>query len=450
MSRRYGYMFRHLKQSFMPRKDFNEMVDTVESMMKKVILSMVDKRVNEFIEKLVPSYVVEGLLLDKQKDHTNIVALVDSFLRDYILTNTLHVHPTKAASSSIHDLQYQLYLNMKDDEQVLKSIWWSLKIKFEKPTPSVAPYRIATVRTRDHEYHHDDDARPKGESNDDEVLSEEISPELLKEISREVDEAQLQKAVIDMLRESRKEYLSLQIPKKPVPVYQSCERDPKALPMSLLNQDLFYLKHGNSGPQKYVLLLHKYPAVPFPKNDIEELTLRWEKKRDNPDEVYSESKIIEVVRTLHDLGHEHKYIIEIVVRRADGNFDAFSESDYKYLYKNDIEDLYLMCINGKERVHDYLLGLESYQKRVNLTAPAITFPSNERKKVLTITSKLVAGLIYENNKKENSVMIIKDILKLCDATLIRVLKLVEKKNMDVKHEYADPKFSDKMQILKVL
>ncbi|GKC85877.1 hypothetical protein Tco_1141594 [Tanacetum coccineum] len=45
--------------------------------------------------------------------------------------------------------------------------------------------------------------------------------------------------------------------------------------MTLVNQDLFYLKYGNSGPKKYTLSLHKYPAVPFPKDDIEERTSRW-------------------------------------------------------------------------------------------------------------------------------------------------------------------------------
>ncbi|GKA51659.1 hypothetical protein Tco_0744855 [Tanacetum coccineum] len=94
------------------------------------------------------------------------------------------------------------------------------------------------------------------------------------------------------------------------------------------------------------------------------------------------------------------------------------------------------------RVHDYQLGLESYQQNVNLTAPTITFPSIERKKLLTITSKPVVGLIYENSKKEKRVMIIKEIPKFYDATLIRVLELVEKKNMDVKHGYEDPKLID--------
>ncbi|GKC21928.1 hypothetical protein Tco_1024078 [Tanacetum coccineum] len=98
---------------------------------------------------------------------TVVPSQVNSFLRDYMSNNVLHVHPTKAASSSILDLQYQLYLKMKNDEQVCNvdlSIWWSLKIKFEKPIPPVAPCRIIVVCTRDHEDHHDDDARLEGES----------------------------------------------------------------------------------------------------------------------------------------------------------------------------------------------------------------------------------------------------------------------------------------------
>ncbi|GJR00708.1 hypothetical protein Tco_0523692 [Tanacetum coccineum] len=230
--------------------------------------------------------------------------------------------------------------------------------------------------------------------------------------------------------ESRKEDLSLQLPNKPILVYQSYQKDPKAPPITLLNQDLFYMKHGNSGPKKYIISLHNFPAVPFLENDIEELTTGWEKKRDKHEEVYSESKIVEVVRTLYDLGHEHKYITKIMVRRANGKFNAITESDYKHLNKNDIEDLYLMYINGKvkdyrengllgslsvfirscviwERVHDFPLGMESYQQKVNLTTPTITFPGIKRKKLLTITSKPVVGLIYENRKKEKRVMILK-------------------------------------------
>ncbi|GJW83236.1 hypothetical protein Tco_0156381 [Tanacetum coccineum] len=118
-------------------------------------------------------------------------------------------------------------------------------------------------------------------TNDDEVPTEEVSQELLKDISREVDDTQLQKSYLksDIVWESRKEDLALQFPKKPAPVYHSCQRNPKAPPVTLLNQDLFYLKYGNSGPKKYTLSLHKYHAVPFPEYDTEERTLRWVGKR---------------------------------------------------------------------------------------------------------------------------------------------------------------------------
>ncbi|GKE08946.1 hypothetical protein Tco_1412497 [Tanacetum coccineum] len=75
---------------------------------------------------------------------------------------------------------------------------------------------------------------------------------------------------------------------------------------------------------------------------------------------------------------------------------SITASDYKNLNKNDIEDMYLLIINHKvddyaetrllwslsvfirstviwERVHDFQLGVESYQQQVNLTAPTITF-----------------------------------------------------------------------------
>ncbi|GJW83235.1 hypothetical protein Tco_0156380 [Tanacetum coccineum] len=157
---------------------------------------MVDKRVNEIAKKIVPLYVAKGLLLDRKKTQDNIAKMIvealqqkresiraelstqinnvifnfipshaDSFLRNYISNNIHHVHPTQAPTSSAQDLQYQLYLMMKDDEKLRTddlSIWWLLKIKFEKPATSAAPCRLAVVRTKDH--HDDDDACPEGKS----------------------------------------------------------------------------------------------------------------------------------------------------------------------------------------------------------------------------------------------------------------------------------------------
>ncbi|GKC24561.1 hypothetical protein Tco_1026711 [Tanacetum coccineum] len=220
-------------------------------------------------------------------------------------------------------------------------------------------------------------------TDNDEVPFEEVSPELLKEISGNIDESQLQKVVNDMLRND----------------------------------------YGNSGSKKYVLSLHKYHVLPFPENVLEELTSRWVSKCFKRSNLYARYSVehwkMIWAKQYHIRRHEKKRDNpEIVVRRANEKFYVLSESDYKHLHKNDIEDLYLMCKNGK-------LGLESYHQKVNLTASTFIFPGIERKKLLTITSKLVVGLIYENSKKEKRVIILKEILKFRDATLIRVLKLVE-------------------------
>nr|GEZ36245.1 hypothetical protein [Tanacetum cinerariifolium] len=127
---------RHIKQSFMQRKDFTKMANAIKLTMKEIVPSMVDKRVNKIATKLISLYVAKGLLLDMQKAQTNIATLV-----------------AKA------------YSKMKDDEQARNaylSIWWSLKIKFKKLAHTVAPCQIDVVYTHDHEDHHND-ARSEGE-----------------------------------------------------------------------------------------------------------------------------------------------------------------------------------------------------------------------------------------------------------------------------------------------
>ncbi|GJY86789.1 putative reverse transcriptase domain-containing protein, partial [Tanacetum coccineum] len=92
--------------------------------------------------------------------------------------------------------------------------------------------------------------------------------------------------------------------------------------------NILYLKKGNSRPEKIVMSLHKFPAVIFLDDDIEERTSRW-----------------------WELRHEYKFIAKIVARRANGSIVSITESDYKNLNKNDIEDLYLLIVYGK--VDDY-------------------------------------------------------------------------------------------------
>ncbi|GKE19359.1 hypothetical protein Tco_1426936 [Tanacetum coccineum] len=256
----------------------------------------------------------------------------------------------------------------------------------------------------------------------------------------------------DIVWESRKEILSLSFLQKPTLVVQSCQRYPKAPALSLVNQDLMYLKKGNSRPENIVFSLHNFHAVIFPDDDIEERTSRWifyikrQKEPGKPkEEVYSNSKIVQVSKTYGELGHEHKFVTKIIARRANGSIVSINEPDYKNLNKNDIKDMYLLCINGKvgdyaetgllwslsvfirstmiwERVHDFQLGVESYQLKINLTVPTVTFPGIEKYKMFSIVSEPVYGFIYKNKKKEKRVMRHQEVHKFCDATLKRVLE----------------------------
>ncbi|GJU06095.1 hypothetical protein Tco_1122525 [Tanacetum coccineum] len=82
----------------------------------------------------------------------------------------------------------------------------------------------------------------------------------------------------DIVWESRKEILVSPHLRKTTPLVHSCQQDPEAPALSLINQDLLYLKKGNFGHEKIVLSLHKFPAVIFNDDDIEERTSRWVNK----------------------------------------------------------------------------------------------------------------------------------------------------------------------------
>ncbi|GJX34795.1 hypothetical protein Tco_0246352 [Tanacetum coccineum] len=147
-------------------------------------------------------------------------------------------------------------------------------------------------------------------SDDDEIPTKQMSQDIMEEVSLTIDEAKLKKMVDEI-----KEILVSPHPRKTTPLVQSCQRDPEAPPLSLINQDLLYLKKGSSGPEKIVLSLHKFPVIIFNDDDIEEQTSRW-------------SSVI------------------------------------------------------WERVHDFQLGIESYQQKVNLTAPTISFLEVKKHKIV--------------------------------------------------------------------
>nr|GEU97925.1 hypothetical protein [Tanacetum cinerariifolium] len=152
-----------------------------------------------------------------------------------------------------------------------------------------------------------------------------------------------------------------------------------------------------------------------------------------------ERKIKEVFKITTDQPYGLDFMEQILVMRENDKPNSFSEADFKYLNKNDIEDLYYLRWNKKvnyhetklmnslilfikshviwERVHDFQLGIESYQVKVNLTTPTLTFPGIKAYEPYSIVDKPNTGLIYLNNKDEKRVMYLLEIVKFYDATL---------------------------------
>ncbi|GKB12381.1 hypothetical protein Tco_0846304 [Tanacetum coccineum] len=200
---------------------------------------------------------------------------------------------------------------MRDNPQLQQDdlpIWLALKYKFERLYVSDTPCRPYAVRPRDRDDPHDD-AHLEGENsvkrqkmtkhetyvfgessfgqanesesgpstsgnqeqlddfdfwtdsyatNDDELPIEKVLQELVEDMLQTIDEAKLRKV---------EEILLSPHPQKPTSVVQSCQIDPKAPALSLKR---------SLGPEKIVMSLHKFPAVIFPDDDIEERTSRWE------------------------------------------------------------------------------------------------------------------------------------------------------------------------------
>ncbi|GKC47089.1 hypothetical protein Tco_1064811 [Tanacetum coccineum] len=559
---RYGYLFTHLKKRFMSRKSFDTLADHLQDVMVDALPTMVDSHIKEQVKKQVPKqvrdqvlvYVAEGLILERQKtkeemermiakailqERGNLQALissqienaianvipsqVDVSVRSYMSGHILRVHPAQQQTLYVPEQQYQLYLSMKNDPQLQQqdiAIGLALQMKFETPqAPTQTTYRPSAIRPRDQDDPHDD-AHPEGEnrnqeqtddydfwtesyaSDDDEVPAKQVSQDIIEEVSLTINEAELKKMENEMLRhrctsgdehqyhiDQMKNFLKSDI------VWESRKEV----------LDLLYLKRGNSGPEKIVLSLHKFLAIIFNDDNIEERTSRWvnkcikkfnpyarygvehwknshakifyirkQKELGKPKEVvYSNSKIIEVIKTYWELGHEHKFVTEIIARRANKCIVSITEPDYKNLNKNGIEDMYLLIMNGKvpdyaetgllwslsvfirssviwERVYNFQLGIESYQQKVNLTAPIISFPGIEKHKMFSIVYEPVHGIIYKNSKKEKRVMKHYEIHKFCVATLNRVFEGLKSYNNDVKYGYTQNElFDDEIEYLKL-
>ncbi|GKB66203.1 hypothetical protein Tco_0927615 [Tanacetum coccineum] len=220
---RYTYLFEHLKERFFSRKSFDTLADHLQEVMVESLPTMVDTHIKEQVKKQVPEqvrdqvpvYVVEGLILERQKTKEEMEQMIaKAILQEHI------------------------------------AIWLALQMKFESLQVPQATCRPFVVRPRDQDDPHDD-PHPEGEnrakrqktseyeayvsgesssghvneneqgpstsgnqeqeddydfwtesyaSDDDEIPTKQMSQDIMEEVSLTIDEAKLNKMVDEMLR----------------------------------------------------------------------------------------------------------------------------------------------------------------------------------------------------------------------------------------------------------
>nr|GEZ30800.1 hypothetical protein [Tanacetum cinerariifolium] len=152
--------------------------------------------------------------------------------------------------------------------------------------------------------------------------------------------------------------------------------------------------------------------------------------------------------------------LDISVRRDDDKIYKFKEGDFKRLRLQDIEDMLLLLVQGKlsnltveERfafnvsirmftrsiviqrcVKDLQLGVESYQKRLNLTKPDTYRSDLKRRKAYTAYSNPI-GFLYQNKDKKNRLMRIDEFHKFSDGTLNDVRNALDDRLKGIRMQY---------------
>nr|GEW66958.1 hypothetical protein [Tanacetum cinerariifolium] len=176
--------------------------------------------------------------------------------------------------------------------------------------------------------------------------------------------------------------------------------------------------------------------------------------------VYSTKEILDVksvsIKKLHGYGH----LEEIVLKISDQHLYKFKEGDFVDLHLNDIEDMLLLAFRHKilhldgsdivdfivalrmftrslilkRRVEDLQLGVESYQKKLNITKPQKTFLEIKFKEPYT-PSYDPPGIVYKDLNKQKRVLRAHELYKFSDGTLKFIRDEIHHRVLDFRLDY---------------
>ncbi|GJT02171.1 hypothetical protein Tco_0823340 [Tanacetum coccineum] len=243
--------------------------------------------------------------------------------------------------------------------------------------------------------------------------------------------------------------------RKPLPLIPN-SRGRQVIPFDhFINNDLAYLSGGVSS-RKYTTSVTKTKAADYghikwiedlvPNRMWSQVSVSYDKhalwgishwgqkrqqfygfavNRESARDVYSKRRIIAVTELQIVEWHNYKHLDWITVRRDDDKLYKLKEGDFKRLRIQDIEDMLLLLVQGKltnltveerlafnvslrmftrsiviqRRVEDLQLGVESYQKKLNLTNPD-TYRSDLKQREAYTAYSNPRGFIYQNKDKK--------------------------------------------------
>ncbi|GKC29607.1 hypothetical protein Tco_1036901 [Tanacetum coccineum] len=128
-------------------------------------------------------------------------------------------------------------------------------------------------------------------------------------------------------------------------------------------------------------------------------------------------RILSVVSLKTFSRYGYTYLKEIVLRRADYKEYKILEANFKNLHPNDFEDMYLLHLQTISTT--YLLRIESYQTKLNLTQPSWDASDFLFKEDYTIVHKPRA-IIYRDRNNQKMMMMESEVHKFNNGTLTRI------------------------------
>ncbi|GJV04024.1 hypothetical protein Tco_1337593 [Tanacetum coccineum] len=150
-------------------------------------------------------------------------------------------------------------------------------------------------------------------------------------------------------------------------------------------------------------------------------------------DVYSTKRILAVTHVKVMRKHGYGYLEEIVVRRVDNNrltnLSGDDVADFAIALR-----MFTRSLVIPKRVEDLQLGVESYQKKINVAKPDTTI-LDLRKRHMYTPYKDPQGFIYVDDYKRNKLMRSDELYKFSDGTLTRLLSSLKDITKNIDMEY---------------